>query len=319
MDKRIGLALGSGAAKGFAHIGVLKVLDEEKIPVDFIAGTSAGALIGVFYASGISARKIEKIIINLNKKEIRTLFTPTFPHSGLVEGGRITEFVKSIIGNPNIEELKIPFATVSTDVMSGREVIITKGSAVEAVRASISLPGIFTPCKYSGGFLVDGGLVNPLPVNCVRDMGADFIIAVNVLPSPKKEVYKKKKVYKLGIKNPERKLPTLPVSSNIVNRRISQFLKPVKNFIDNPFLTFTDKLKTIRETPSIFTVMLQTVAITEHQILCLQLKSSKPDILIEPEVDSIKPFELRKGKEAIDEGEKAAIHALSNSNLLCCD
>ncbi|MCK4595549.1 patatin-like phospholipase family protein, partial [candidate division WOR-3 bacterium] len=184
------------------------------------------------------------------------------------------------------------------------EVIMTKGSAVEAVRASISIPGIFTPSKYNGNFLVDGGLVNPVPVNCVRDMGADFVIAVNVLPSPEKEIHK------IRMKGEEKKFLTSPITSEIVNTRLSQFLKPVKKVIENPFLTLTGKLKTIREFPSIFTVILQTIAITEHQILCLQLKYSKPDILIEPEVEFIKPLEFYIGKEGIVKGEIATRQAL---------
>ena len=305
MDKRIGLALGSGAAKGFAHIGVLKVLDKEKIPIDFIAGTSIGAFIGAIYASGISAKEFEELVLNLDRRKITSFFTPTIPYSGLVEGRRITEFLKSIIGNPNIEDLKIPFAAIATDVMSGREVIMTKGSVVEAVRASISIPGIFTPCKCNEDFLVDGGLVNPLPVNCVRDMGADFVIAVNILPSPEK------KIHKLRMKGEEKKLLTFPITSEIVNTHLSQFLKPVKKVIENPFLTLTDKLKTIQEFPSIFTIILQTIAITEYQILCLQLKHSEPDILIEPKVDFIKPLEFYRGKEGIAKGEDAAKRLLS--------
>ncbi len=304
MKRKIGLALGSGAARGFAHIGVLKVLDEEKIPIDFIAGTSIGALIGAIYASGISAKEIEELVLNLDRRKTTAFFTPTIPYSGLVEGKRITEFMKSIIGNQNIEELKIPFAAVATNVMSGREVIITKGSAVEAVRASISIPGIFTPCKYNGDFLVDGGLVNPVPVNCVRNMGADFIIAVNILPSPER------KTHKLSIKGKGKKHPVSPVTSEIVNTRLSQFLKPVKNVIDNPFLTLTGKLRTIRESPSVFTIILQTIAITEYQILNLQLKHLKPDVLIEPEVSFIKPLEFYRGKEGIVKGEIATRQAL---------
>ena len=300
MGKKIGLALGAGAARGFAHIGVLKVLDEERIPVDFIAGSSIGALMGAIYAAGVSAREMEEIALNLDRVKTTSFFTPTIPYSGLVEGKRITEFIKSIIGNPNIEDLKIPFAAIATDVMSGREVIITKGSAVEAVRASISIPGIFTPCKVNGDFLVDGGLVNPVPVNCVRYMGADFIIAVNILPSPVKEIHKLKMNYE------EKKLPASPITSEIVNIRLSQFLRPVKNIIENPYLTLTGKLKTIQESPSIFTIILQTIAITEHQILNLQLKSSKPDILIEPEVGFINSLEFYRGKECIGKGESAA-------------
>jgi NTE family protein len=298
--RKIGLALGSGSAKGLAHIGVLKVLDEQKIPVDFIAGTSIGALIGVVYASGVSTREMEEIAFNIDKKQITSFFTPTIPYSGLVEGKRITEFIKSIIGNPNIEDLKIPFAAIATNVLNGKKVMITKGSAVEAVRASISIPGIFTPCKHNGDFLVDGGLVDPVPVNCVRDMGADYIVGVNVIPLPEK------KTNKLMMKGEEKKLATVPVNSRLINTRLSKFIKPVKNVMENPFFTLTGKLKTMRESPSIFTIILQTIAIMEQQIMNLQLKNLRPDILIEPDVGFIKPLEFYRSKEAIAEGERTA-------------
>ena len=303
--KKIGLALGSGSAKGLAHIGVLKVIDEEKIPIDFIAGTSIGALIGVVYASGLSTGEMEEIALNIDKKQITSFFTPTIPYSGLVEGKRITEFIKSIIGNPNIEDLKIPFAAIATNVLNGRKVMITKGSAVEAVRASISIPGIFTPCKHNGDFLVDGGLVDPVPVNCVRDMGADYIIGVNVVPLPEK------KTNKLMMKGEEKKLATVPVNSKLVNTRLSKFIKPVKSVMQNPFLTLTGKLKTMRESPSIFTIILQTIAIIEQQIMNLQLKNLRPDILIEPQVGFIKPLEFYRSKEAIAVGERTARDSLS--------
>jgi NTE family protein len=298
--RKIGLALGSGSAKGLAHIGVLKVLDEQKIPIDFIAGTSIGALIGMVYASGVSTGEMEEIALNIDKKQITSFFTPTIPYSGLVEGKRITEFIKSIIGNPNIEDLKIPFAAIATNVLNGRKVMITKGSAVEAVRASISIPGIFTPCKHNGNFLVDGGLVDPVPVNCVRDMGADYIIGVNVIPLPEK------KTNKLMMKGEEKKLATVPVNSKLVNTRLSKFITPVKSVMQNPFFTLTGKLKTMRESPSIFTIILQTIAIMEQQIMNLQLKNLRPDILIEPDVGFIKPLEFYRSKEAIAVGERTA-------------
>ena len=300
MARKIGLVLGAGAARGFAHIGVLKVLDEMGIKVDFIAGTSIGAVMGAAYASGIEPGAMEEICLNLNKRKTTLLFAPTIPYSGLVDGKRITEFIESVIGNPDIEDLKIPFAAVATDIFSGREVVIRKGSVVDAVRASISIPGIFTPFEYNGSFFVDGGLVNPVPVSCVCDMGADFVIAVNVLPPPQKESFK------LEPKKRERKLASSPVDSRIVNTRISRVLEPAKNILENPFLMLTDRIKEIQKSPSIFTVILQSSAILQYQILRLQIKNSKPDILIEPDVGFIKPLEFYRGKEGITEGEKSA-------------
>ncbi len=181
--RKIGLALGSGAARGLAHIGVLGVLEREGIPVDMIAGSSAGALVGALYAQGKTASKIQDLAIELGSKRFALLADPTLPKTGLIKGRKIEEEFKSIIGG-DIEfgDLKIPFACVAADIETGEEVVINQGSVLEGVRASISIPVIFTVVRREGRYLVDGGLVNPVPVSILKSMEADFIIAVNVTP-----------------------------------------------------------------------------------------------------------------------------------------
>jgi len=189
--KKIGLALGSGAARGFAHIGTIKVLEENRIPISVVAGTSMGALIGALYAAGLSGNDLEEIACNVNLKTIAKLFVPTPSLGGLVNGSRIQELLQSLVGDVNIRSLRIPFAAVAVDIESAEEVIIKDGSLIGAIRASISLPGIFTAANYQNRFLVDGGLLNPVPVDVVRDMGADFVIAVNVPYPIKSKQFKK--------------------------------------------------------------------------------------------------------------------------------
>jgi len=179
---KIGLALGGGAARGLAHIGVLEVLEKEGIPIDMIAGTSAGATIGALYAQGKEASQIKDLAINMGWKRLISLVDLTLPRSGFIEGTKIKNLLKSIIGDIEFSDLKIPLACVATDISSGEEVVISQGSVLEGVRASISIPVIFTAVKWKDRYLVDGGLVNPVPVKTVREMGADFIIAVNVIP-----------------------------------------------------------------------------------------------------------------------------------------
>jgi len=180
--KKVGLALGGGAARGLAHIGVLEVLDKEGVPVDMIAGTSAGAIVGALYAQGRSAAKIKKLALNIGWRQKVSLVDLTLPRSGFIEGRKIKNLLKSIIGDISFSELKIPLSCVATDISSGEEVVISDGPVLEGVRASISIPVIFTAAKWRGRYLVDGGLVNPVPVSTVRKMGADFVIAVNVIP-----------------------------------------------------------------------------------------------------------------------------------------
>lgn len=185
---KVGLALGSSAARGLAHIGVLKALKEASIPVDMVAGTSMGAMIGACFAKEGEISAVEEIAINTGWRELARLLDPKLGslRKGLIRGQRIEEFLYSLIGDAEFKDLKIPFAAVATDVNTGEEVVIREGSVIEAVRASISIPGIFVPVTLEGRCLVDGGLTNPVPADIVRHMGAKFIIAVNVLVEPQK-------------------------------------------------------------------------------------------------------------------------------------
>ena len=180
-DKKVGLALGGGAARGLAHIGVLEVLEKEGIPVDMIAGTSAGAAIGALYAQGKNASAIKAQALDLNWKRLASLVDLALPKTGFIQGKKITDQLKSVIGGDVMfSDLKIPFACVATDIKTGEEIVIRQGSVLDGIRASISIPAIFTLAKREGRYLVDGGLANPVPVSVLKNQGADFIIAVNV-------------------------------------------------------------------------------------------------------------------------------------------
>ncbi len=178
----MGLALSSGAARGLAHVGVLEVLDRNSIPIDMLAGTSIGAIVGAFYTAGKDMGTIKKAVASLNRRQMLSLADFTIPTRGFIKGRKITEWLKSVIGGISFRDLRIPFACVATDISTGEEVVIKEGSVVDAVRASASMPVIFTPARLGNRYLVDGGLVNPIPVRILREMGADFVIAVSVVP-----------------------------------------------------------------------------------------------------------------------------------------
>jgi NTE family protein len=180
--KRVGLALSSGAARGLAHVGVLAALERRGIPIDLIAGTSIGAIVGASYAAGKDISEIKKAVAGLNRRQMLSLADFTIPTKGFIKGKRITGWLKSVIGDVNFKDLKIPFACVATDIETGEEVVMKQGSVVAAVRASASMPVIFTPTRLGGRYLVDGGLVNPIPVRLLREMGAELVIAVSVVP-----------------------------------------------------------------------------------------------------------------------------------------
>jgi len=177
---KIGLALGSGGSRGLAHIGVIKALEENNIPIDFIAGSSIGAMVGGFYAAGLDIKKMEEIALDTNWRRIVSLLADPRLKQGLIGGEKIKAFIESYINGKKIEDCKIPCAIVATDLKTGEIAVLDKGAMTPAIRASISIPLIFKPEKISGRILADGGLSAPIPVDVVRNMGADLVIAVNL-------------------------------------------------------------------------------------------------------------------------------------------
>ncbi|MGB9613216.1 MAG: patatin-like phospholipase family protein [Candidatus Margulisiibacteriota bacterium] len=177
--KKVGLVLGGGVARGIAHIGILKVLHSYKVPIDFIVGTSSGSLVGVGYAAGMDVSLIEEIALHIRWQDLLKF---TFFRPGFVSGEAIENFVIKYLGDKNFSDLKIPFAAVATDLRSGEAVIISEGKVAKAVAASSAFPGVFAPEEVEGRFLVDGGVASNVAVAAARKMGADYVIACDVIP-----------------------------------------------------------------------------------------------------------------------------------------
>ena len=190
----VGVAMGSGGAMGFAHIGVLKVLEKEKIPVDIIAGTSIGAFIAALWAAGFTAAEIERIACSF-KSSLSALFLVdlVLPVRGLIKGKAVRRMLESYLGDKTFFDVKLPLKIVACDIKKRKEFIIDKGRLVDAVMASIAIPGVFEPVEYNGVQLVDGGIVNPVPVSVLSREGVKRIIAINTLPSPEDIVRAPKK------------------------------------------------------------------------------------------------------------------------------
>lgn len=178
----IAVALGGGGAKGFAHIGVLKVLESHGIKPRIVTGTSAGSFVGAMYASGKSPFDLQDIALKLEEADIRDL---TFSSQGFIEGRRLQDFVNRQVGNRNIQQLPIRFAAVATDMDTGKKAAFITGNTGQAVRASCSIPNVFLPAVISGKRYVDGGLVSPVPVSTARDLGADLVIAIDISARPR--------------------------------------------------------------------------------------------------------------------------------------
>jgi NTE family protein len=177
---KIGLVLGAGSSKGFAHIGVLKILESNKIPIHMIVGTSVGSAVGSLYAYGYNAFELQKMSFSIEKGDIVDL---TLPDNGFIKGEKLEEFINKTLKNTPMEKLKIPFYAVATDIQNGQEVIFGKGNTGQAVRASCSIPGIFRPVKIGERMYVDGGAVSPLAVDAAKRFGADIVIAVDISAS----------------------------------------------------------------------------------------------------------------------------------------
>jgi NTE family protein len=200
--KKVGLALGGGYARGLAHIGVIELLEKEGIPIDIIAGTSMGAVVGALYAHKTDIGEIKKQAKQLDLVGITSLVDLTVPKSGILGGKRVSNLLRHLLEDVQFTELKIPLRCVAADIITGDEVVLHEGSVVEAVRASISIPIIFSVVNKDNRYLVDGGLVNPVPVSVAKQMGADFVIAVDVTP----DKFERTKYLK---ENVEKKPPSL--------------------------------------------------------------------------------------------------------------
>lgn len=177
--QKVGLVLGSGAARGLAHIGVIKALEKHNIPIDYITGSSIGALVGGLYAATKDIKYIENLALDTNWRDLVKLLDPTFG-SGLITGDKIKDFIRQSLRGKNFGDLIIPFAAVATDLKEGKPVIFKEGDLAFAIRASISIPFIFLPVKKDGAVLCDGGLTVPIPVSVAKEMGADYTIAIDL-------------------------------------------------------------------------------------------------------------------------------------------
>lgn len=204
---KVALVLGAGASKGFAHVGVLKVLEANSIPMHMIVGTSAGSFVGSLYAYGFNAFQLQKISLAIDRAEIADW---TVPDNGFIKGEKLEEYINRMVAKTPLENMRVPFYAVATDVLNGTEVVFGKGNAGQAVRASCSIPGIFRPVKINDRYYVDGGVVSPAAVDAAKRLGADVVIAVDIASKPE-------------VKAVESTMDTIMQSVSIMYSRISMY------------------------------------------------------------------------------------------------
>ena len=298
--QKVGLALGSGSARGLAHIGVIRALEEAGISIDFVSGTSIGALIGSVYTSN-KLDTLEKVYRDFDWKKIAYFFDVVFPKSGLIDGKKVEDFVRDYVHAKNIEDLLLPFQAVAADINTGEEVILNHGDVIEAVRASISVPGIFTPVRKNDRVLVDGGLVNPVPVSTARSMGADFVIAVDL--NHDIVTGKAPQIIKKPIEAEDNGfIQTLNRLGGDKYQDAMERINISLQSIDNPALNQVRTWLAEEPLPNIFEVLLSSINIMETQITQSRLHLDKPDLLIQPKLGHIRFLEFDRAEEIINIG-----------------
>ncbi len=298
---KVGLALGSGSARGWAHIGVIKALSEAGIRADYIAGTSIGSVVGAVHAAG-RLETLEEVIRGFDWKQIASFFDVVLPKSGLLDGRKVSNFIRGYVRGHKIEDLPIPFRAVATDLRTGERVVLREGDIIEAVRASISVPGIFTPVKRGPLILADGALVDPVPVEVVREMGADYVIAVDLNHNLVCRRQAQAAAPGAGARPAEKKPGLLSEQRSrvweLLNRRIEA--------VEFPALAQLRQWAARDPLPNIFEVLMASINIMETQVTETRLRADPPDLLIRPDLGHIRFLEFNRAPEAIAEGYRAA-------------
>lgn len=297
------LALGGGGAAGLAHIGVLQVLNAERIPVRAVVGTSIGAQIGAFLASGMPVDDLAALATAVDWKQTLQLFFPDLPTGGLISGVRIVDFLNSWIGKQQIEELNMGYAAVATDLVSGEQVVLDSGDLVEAVRASISVPGVIAPCRHGEQWLVDGGVVNPVPFDVARERFGGPVIAVAV---------------NAGVDKTQSPQTALPVPSPLWSKHVRQLLNQpwmarapaLREWLESQVTRVESSASKTKPYWVARRVLDRVLSVAESEIVRLRAAAHPPDLMLTPVVHDIGLLEFYRAREAIEAGRDTARRAL---------
>jgi NTE family protein len=287
----IGLALGGGAARGFTHIGVLRTLLAKGIKPDIIAGTSIGAVVGGCYAAGY-LDALEDWARKLTRRRVFGYLDFNFGGSGIIGGSRLSAELEEELGNRTIEELPLRMAAIATEIGTGHEIWLTRGRLVEAMSASYALPGIFPPVKIGGRWLMDGALVNPLPVSAARAFGARLVIAVNL----NADNFGRGTIIQDHGPDPNDYVVSSAMLDGGLRGKAERMIK--RQFIGAP------------GRPGLSTVMIEAFQVVQDRITRARLAGDPPDVLITPRLSRINLFDFHRAEEAIELGAEATERAL---------
>jgi NTE family protein len=293
---RIGLALGSGSSRGWAHIGVINALARHGIEPDVVTGCSVGALVGASYVTG-HLSKLEKWVGTLNRLDVAKFFEISTEFNGFVNKDKLHHFLNKYVCRDEIEigSLDKCYASVSTDLATGTEVWFSKGALIEAVWASISLPGLFPAIRHKHRWVVDGGLVNPVPISTCRSLGAEVVIAVNLNGDIAGKHFKK-----MAPRSETAELPDEPPPRD--EGWVDSITRTVREY---SYDLLTNHKNGSDDAPGLFDSIAGAINITQDRITRFRIASDPPDLLISPRVNQIGLLEFHRGREMIAEGEQA--------------
>ena len=291
--KNVSLVLSSGGARGIAHIGVIRELEEQAYNIVAVSGTSIGSVIGSFYAAGY-LDKYEEWVLNLDILDVIRLFDVSISSQGFIKGQKVFRELKKIIPDQNIEDLKIPFSAVAVDVKKHKEIVFSSGSLYNAIRASVSIPSILTPFKWNKVSLIDGGVLNPLPLNRVQYSKDNLLLAVDLNANiPYKSPYRVKK------------------TKNETEGHYGKVLDMIVQKYESIFPDHNAEKKI-----GYFQLVTQSVEIMQERIIELSLQLNQPDVLVRLSRDACSTFEFHRAKEMIDYGRRETRKALNAYNKL---
>ncbi len=289
--RRVGIALGAGGARGLAHVGVLRSLTDAGVPIDGIVGTSIGALVGAMYAAG-QLENFERQMKDFEWGEAVRLFDPVWPRSGLLSGTRAVDWLGELVGDWRIEDLAIPFSAVSVDLVTGSEIIIREGRVLDALRASMSIPGVMVPFRQGRKLLVDGALRNPVPHSALEAFDVDIRIAVNLHHAPVREI--------VGWGRTPARRPAKERLADAIDRRLARLLGSSRRPRKRESARIEEEAEP--QIPSLFDILTASMAVIEHELARHRLANDPPELVLEPDLHGIRAFEFQKARRAIRRG-----------------
>ncbi|WNN42586.1 MULTISPECIES: patatin-like phospholipase RssA [Winslowiella] len=281
---KIGLALGSGAAKGWAHIGVINALQRAGIQVDIVAGCSVGALVGAAYASE-RLPMMEKWVRSFSYWDVLRLMDFSWRRGGLLRGDRVFNHVRRVVEHENIEQCKLRFGAVTTNLSTGRELWLTEGDLHRAVRASCSMPGLLAPVGYNGYWLVDGAVVNPVPISLTRALGADIVIAVDLQHDAH---LMQQDLLSVTPQSEEQQYEQATSWGGKLRQQLSKMAQ-----------------RRINHSPGAMEIMSTSIQVLENRIKLTRMAGDPPDVLIQPFCPQISTLDFHRADEAIAAGKEA--------------